>query len=66
MAEFLKIEKSWRRECGVVWLIECKQACPNVGGEKRSSNMEARWHVRRGRPAVGRDVVIDDSYEQQQ
>jgi hypothetical protein len=27
---------------------------------------QARWHVRRGRPAVGRDVVIEDAYEQQQ
>jgi hypothetical protein len=42
-------EDARRRESGDVWLIECKEACPNVGGEKR--RQQARWHVRRGRPA---------------
>ena len=66
MAICWKDEHIWRREKDVVWSIECKEACPNVGGEKRSStHQQARWLVRRGRPAVGRDVVIDDAYEQQ-
>jgi hypothetical protein len=33
-------EDARRRERDIVWLIECKEACPNVGGEKRSSKRD--------------------------
>jgi hypothetical protein len=29
-----------RDQGDIVWLIECKEACPNVGGEKRSSKRD--------------------------
>ena len=52
------------REEDDVWLIECKEACPNVGGEERSSTA-SEMACEEGSPCRGRDVVIKHAYEQQ-